>query len=181
MQKSTRPIPRLDRLLLALYLLALLGLLVLPISGTGRFISMGGDKFVHFALFGGLSILLRWNLAGSNNAVFKTFAAAFVIVIGTELAQSLIAYRSAELWDVVAGFAGTILGAAGMNRFMLSSSRVRLVGIFVAILGLMVGVLFVLADAIGVGANNEFGPMQSAGAALGTLILVGGVLIYLRG
>lgn len=47
MEKLARLIPKLDRLLLALYLIALFGLLMLPISGAGRFMSMGGDNLIH--------------------------------------------------------------------------------------------------------------------------------------
>ena len=180
MEKSARLVLKLDRLLLALYLVALIGLLMLPISGADRLISIGGDKLIHVALFGGLSIFLRWNLSATRNAVVYSVAIASVIVVGTELAQSLVSYRSAELWDVAAGLVGAILGAVSMNRVMLSSTSDGFVGFLVTMLGLLVGALFVFADVIGVGTNNYFGPSQIVGTALGALIIAGGVWVCVR-
>ena len=48
-------------------------------------------------------------------------------------------------------------------------------------LGLMVGSLFVFADVIGVGTSNIFGTVQMAGTALGALVTIGGVGVYLKG
>ena len=45
----------------------------------------------------------------------------------------------------------------------------------------MVGSLFVFADVIGVGTSNIFGTVQMAGTALGALVTIGGVGVYLKG
>ena len=63
---------------------------------------------------------------------------------------------------------------------MLSNTSDGFVGLLVTMLGLMVGALFVLADVIGVGTNNYFGPLQIIGTALGALIIVGGVWVCVR-
>jgi len=181
MKESARNSLRLDRLLLALYLIALFGLLLLPISGVGsRFINMGGDKLIHIALFGGLSVILRWNFSATRNAVFKTVAIGFVIAAIAEIAQRLVAYRSAELSDVAAGIVGAILGAVVMNRALQPGTYDIFVGLVIAVLGLMVGALFVLADVIGLGTNNHFGPVQAAGTGLGALIIGGGAWVQFR-
>jgi hypothetical protein len=111
---------------------------------------------------------------------FQFVAISFVIAVITELAQSLVAYRSAKLRDVAAGLVGAILGAAAVNRVMLSDAPDGFIGVLVTILGLMVGALFVFADAIGVGTNNYFGPLQFVGTSLGAIIVVGGVWVGVR-
>ena len=172
---------RLERLMLALYLAALIGLLMLPMSGaSSRFFNMGGDKLVHVALFGGLSILLGWNFSGTRNADVYAIVVAISLVIVTELAQGLVAYRSPELWDAAAGAFGAILGAVGMNRALKSGSYEKFVGPVIVVLGLMIAFLFVVADLIGLGANNYFGPVQAAGTGVGALIVAGGVWVYVK-
>ena len=171
-----------DRILLAIYLIALLGLLMFPIGGSEyRLLGIRVDKWMHVALFGGLAVFLRWNLSTNRYAVFFSIGAASVVAAATEVAQGLVTYRSAELWDLLAGVLGATLGAVGMNRIVSSRVPDKLVGLIVAILGLMVGAIFVLADVIGVGTNDIFGTVQMVGAALGALITVGGVGVYVRG
>ncbi len=180
--KAATAVLKLDRLLLAIYLIALLGLLMFPIEGPNfRLLSIGADKWMHVALFGGLAVLLRWNLSANRHAVLVSVGAAFVVAVATEVAQSLVAYRSAELWDLLAGLLGAMLGAVSMNRIVSSPVPKKSVGLLVAILGVMVSALFVLADVIGVGKSNLFGTLQMAGTALGALITVGGVGVYVKG
>ncbi len=182
MVKATAALWKLDRLLLAIYLIALLGLLMFPIAGPEfQLLSIGADKWMHVALFGGLAVFLRWNLSANRHAVLVSVGATFVVAVATEVAQGLVAYRSAELWDLLAGLLGAMLGAVSMNRIVSSPVPEKSVGLLVAILGLMVGALFVLADVIGVGKSNLFGTLQMAGTALGVLITAGGVGLYVKG
>ena len=83
--------------------------------------------------------------------------------------------------DVVAGLVGAILGALCMNQIVALRVPERIVGVLAATLGLMVGVLFLLADVIGVGDSRQFGVLQIGGTALGALITAGGIGIYMRG
>ena len=180
--ESSSCLRKLDRLLLVIYLMALIGLLIFPISGPEyRLLNIGTDKWMHFALFGGLAVFLRWILATNRHAVLASISAAFVVAVATEVAQGLVAYRSAESWDILAGFLGAMLGAVSMNRIMSFSVPEKPIGLLVSTLGLMVGALFLLADLIGVGTSDRFGTIQMAGTALGALITAGGVGIYAKG
>jgi VanZ family protein len=182
MVKGVAYLWKLDRLLLALYLVALSGLLMYPFAGPEfRLLSIGFDKWMHFALFGGLAVFVRLNLSASHHAVLVSIGVAFVFAVATEVAQGMVAYRSAELLDLLAGLLGAMVGAVSMNRIVSSSVPEKPVGCLVATLGLMVGALFVLADVIGVGTSNLFGTVQLAGTALGVLITAGGVWVYVKG
>lgn len=173
---------RFDRLLLAAYLVALLGLLLLPIPGQSRvFLGIGADKWMHVVLFGGLAVFLRWNLSASRAAEWSSIGIALVVAIATELAQGLVAFRSADLWDVVAGLLGAVLGTFGMSEIMSSLVPERSVGLLISILGLTICALFVFADVIGMGGNPSFGLLQLMGTGLGCILIAGGVGIYLRG
>ena len=173
---------KLDRILLAIYLIAMLALLMSPLSGPKfEILGFGIDKFLHFALFGGLAIFLRWNLAARRLAVLIAIAAAFVVAAATEIAQGLVAYRSAEILDLLAGLFGAILGALGTNRIMASPAPGQLIGITVTIAGLSLSALFVLADMLGVGDPLQFGSLQIAGTALGAVVTAGGIVVYRTG
>jgi VanZ family protein len=177
--KKTLTLCSLNRLLLAIYLIALLALLMLPIEGPQfRFLNIRTDKWMHFALFGGFAVFLRWNLASNPRAVFISISAAFVLATATEVAQGLIEYRSANLWDLMAGFIGSTLGAVGIQRFMSSTIYSKSDGLIVAILGLMIIGFFALADVIGMGDPKQFGILQMVGVGLGTLIASGGFWVY---
>jgi len=178
--KATANFFRIDRLLLAIYLVALMGLLMFPMSGPDfQLLGMESDKWMHLALFGGLAVLLRWNLAQNSRPLFASVGAAFVVAAVVELAQGLVAYRSAELWDLIAGGLGAIVGATTVDRIMLSKAVQRILGLLVIMLGLMVGTFFLLADVIGVGDTRQFGLTQFAGMALGAFIATGGVKVYI--
>ena len=57
----------------------------------------------------------------------------------------------------------------------------KTVGIIVAVVGLLVGLAFVLADVIGIGQHpGGFGIRQLIGTVVGVVIVVVGVVIYLR-
>lgn len=61
---------------------------------------------------------------------------------------------------------------------MMSSKRV---GLIVAVVGVLVGLLFALADLIGFGRSpGLFGTNQIIGTVVGVLIFVAGVVIFIR-
>lgn len=170
---------KINRLILVMYVMALIGLLMFPLGGPdSRLLGVSSDKWMHVALFGGLAVLLRWNLSANRHAIFVSIGAAFAVAAATEIAQGLVAYRSAEFMDLVAGLLGAVLGAMITDRILLSAVVQRLLGPLVVILGLMIGAFFLLADVIGVGNSAQFGTLQIAGTVLGALIAMGGVRVY---
>jgi hypothetical protein len=182
MMKAAVTFWKLDRILLAIYLIALFSLLIFPIAGPDfRLLGIGADKWMHGMLFGGLAVFLRWNLVTNRHATLMAVGAAFIVAVATEIAQALVVYRSADVLDLLAGLIGAMLGALCMNHFVLSPVPSKPVGLVVVLLGLMVGSLFGLADVIGVGRSNLFGSIQMAGTALGALITLGGFRVYLKG
>ncbi len=56
----------------------------------------------------------------------------------------------------------------------------RAVGITVAVVGLIVGLLFALADVIGLGGSPGFGRNQLVGVIVGAAILVIGIIVYAK-
>ena len=93
------------------YVATLLGATLAPLSSDAYDVVSGLDKLVHVALFGGVATLLCWNLKSvSPPIVTRVFllTTAFAAVI--ELVQGQLVYRSGDLWDLVAGSAGAILG-----------------------------------------------------------------------
>jgi peptidoglycan/LPS O-acetylase OafA/YrhL len=56
----------------------------------------------------------------------------------------------------------------------------RTVGLTLAVVGLIVGLLFALADAIGLGGSPGFGRSQIIGIVVGVVILIVGVVIFAR-
>lgn len=182
MVKSAFILWKFDRLLLAIYLLALLAVLLFPISGPGyRLLSIGADKWMHAVLFGGLAVFLRWNIRANTHAVFMAIGAAMIVAGATEVAQGLVAYRSADFRDLLAGLIGAVIGAVCTNRIMAFAVPEKPFGLLVAVLGLLLGSFFVLADVIGVGKSSIFGTLQVAGTTLGALITLGGIGVYSRG
>lgn len=175
MLKSTMAIRDIDRILLAMYLVALFVLLMLPISGTEvQLRGIGSDKLVHVALFGGLAVLLRWNLSEWRHALLVSIGIACFFAALTEIAQGFVGYRSAEWPDLLAGLIGAVLGATSADRILSSAALQKLLGPIVVFLGLMVGAFFLLADVIGVGNSNQLGYLQIAGMVIGALIAAGG-------
>jgi hypothetical protein len=178
--KAANALRKLDRLLLTIYLIAMCVLLLSPIDGPSyKFLGIGADKWMHVALFGGLAALFRWNLLANHRALVTSVGAAFFVAALAELVQGLATHRSADLWDLLAGLLGAMLGATSMNRIVSPSAPEKLVGLLTTILGLMVAVLFVFADVIGVGKNNNFGAVQISGMVLGALVVAGGIRLYL--
>lgn len=171
-----------QRLVLAMYAIALAGLLFFPLEGPSfRFLGIQSDKWMHILLFGGLAVLLRWNLADFEQALFFSVSISFFVAGATEVMQGLVAYRSAELMDFIAGFAGATVGAVGVDRVLLSHRLKKGFGLLVVVLGIMNATFFLLADVIGVGSDPRFGVLQASGMVLGALIAAGGIKVYLAG
>lgn len=172
----------LDRVLLGIYLIALIVLMMFPLSGPNTgYLGIGIDKWMHFLLFGGLAVFVRWNLRTIRGGIWKSIGAALVVAILTEVAQGLVSYRSAELMDIGAGLLGAMLGAVLMNRIVLAAAPEKPIGVMLGTVGLMVGGLFILADVIGIGSSEAFGAVQLAGTGIGVVILAAGVRLYLSG
>jgi len=72
------------------------------------------DKLVHVGLFAGLGLLLHWNSAVSRLrwAVAVSIVPAVAVAGLIELIQGTLPYRSAELWDFIAGAIGAAVGVA---------------------------------------------------------------------
>ncbi len=56
----------------------------------------------------------------------------------------------------------------------------RWVGIILMLVGLIVALVFVLADAIGIGDMEGFGPNQVLGLVVGLFLIAVGGFLYLR-
>jgi hypothetical protein len=170
-----------DRILLLTYLAALIGLLFFPIGGPDfRWLGLDSDKWMHIVLFGGLAVMLRWNLVEFRRAFLISVGVASIFAALTELVQALIVYRSAEFEDFLAGALGALLGGA-LAHFVLSSDKLqRLFGLIVSVLGIMIGILFLVADLIGIGDGSRVGLIQIGGMAFGSLIALGGASMQLR-
>jgi VanZ family protein len=180
--KEVHSVWKLDRILLAIYLVALVGLMMYPFGGPkSGYLGIGIDKWMHFLLFGGLSVFIRWNLQANQYVVVYTIGATLGVAILVEIGQGMVSYRSAELMDILAGLVGSAIGAVIMNQIVSSLAPEKPIGLMVGTLGLMVGCLFALADVIGVGTSDIFGTLQIAGTALGVFIMVGGVWLYVKG
>jgi len=124
----------LDRRLLAVYLITLLSLLIFPLGVPEfHFLGVATDKWIHFALFGGLAVLVRWNISASHHPILVSVGVVFIVALAMEVVQSLILYRSAELWDLLAGFLGALLGAIVMNRLVSIPVSERSIGLVVSV------------------------------------------------
>lgn len=172
----------LDRIILATYLAALFIMMVVPISAQGnlRFLGIGADKWVHFCMFCGLAALFRWNLGGRYPWLGATVASVSVAVL-TEAVQSAISYRSASWSDLYADVGGIALGVAAMSKIMALPRPEKVAGATVTMLGVGVAGLFVLADVLGLGENQGFGPTQLGGTLLGVVVAAGGLGISVLG
>jgi VanZ family protein len=93
--------------LLTLYLIAVFGLTLTPVSEPPD-APQSFDKVVHFGLFGFLAVLVNWNLWWARLRASAAALAAAAVAGLIELLQRPIPYRSADVWDFVAGTAGAI-------------------------------------------------------------------------
>ena len=175
------PTLSLNRDLLAIYLIAVLGLLLLPISVPNyAVIGIKADKLVHVALFAGMASLMRWNISGKRYASVLTLAFVLFVILFTEAAQSFMIYRSGDWGDVIAGSIGALFGVVAMNRIMSSASPEKLIGVLVSILGAMIITLSLFVDLIRPNGQYHFGPAQIIGTILGVLLVAGGTAVYFK-
>jgi VanZ family protein len=93
--------------LLTLYLIAVFGLTLTPVPEPPD-APQSFDKVVHFGLFGFLAVLVNWNLWWARLRASAAALAAAAVAGLIELLQGPIPYRSADVWDFVAGTAGAI-------------------------------------------------------------------------
>jgi len=91
-----------------LLLLALAAALLPAPSGIGRVAF--GDKLLHASAF---AFLMLWYAQIYADARDRRHLALglFAFGLGIELLQSLVPYRSADIWDLVADSVGVVLGA----------------------------------------------------------------------
>jgi len=104
------------RMLLAIYVMALLVITLAPLPAGGEFVETipGLDKAIHVVLFGGLAFLLYWNagLRRGQAAVIKAIGLTVAAAALIEVMQSPLPYRSGDAWDFLAGAVGALLGGA---------------------------------------------------------------------
>jgi len=97
--------------MLAGYLLFVMAATLAPLSGSTYAVITGFDKIVHVVLFGGVALILSWNL---RSYTLQSEAAAWglttLIAAAIEVVQSMLWYRSGDWWDLIAGAAGALLG-----------------------------------------------------------------------
>jgi len=169
----------LDRNLLAIYLVALIALLLLPISEPKfKLLHIHSDKWMHAALFGGCAIMLRWNLDSRRFATSISIGITAILAACMEIVQGFTTYRDAEWADILAGAVGGVIGVFVMNRILASSHPDRRAGTLIVLLGLMVAAASLLADVIRAGNRVHFGPTQVTGTVLGILLVLGGIAVY---
>jgi len=170
-----------ERILLLIYVTALIGLLFFPIGGPDfRWLGLDSDKWMHFVLFGGLAVMLHWNLVEFRQAFLISVGVASIFAASTELVQAPLVHRSAEFQDFLAGLLGALLGGAFAHFVLSSVTLQRLLGLIVSMLGIMIGILFLVADLIGIGDADRVGMIQIGGMAFGGLIALGGARMQLR-
>ncbi|UCF19448.1 MAG: VanZ family protein [Gemmatimonadota bacterium] len=100
------------RLLIAIYFVALLAVTLAPIPGS-TYAPALTDKLVHCLLFGGLALLLHWNLV-HQSGIGRVCTATLLSVLAAgaiELLQGALPYRASDVWDLIAGAVGAVAGA----------------------------------------------------------------------
>jgi len=103
--------PTLRKVLLGAYVVLVLVATLAPISPPSSAPTIS-DKLVHVGMFGGLAILLYWNLAVTRVPhALAVVASTVAFAAAIELAQLGIPYRSGDLWDLAAGALGAVAGA----------------------------------------------------------------------
>lgn len=105
----------LRRLLLAGYAAAVLGATLAPLSSDAYEVVSGLDKLAHVVLFGGVAVLLCWNLDSiSRRKATLVFLSTTAFAAAIELVQGELKYRSGDFWDLLAGALGALLGVAAV-------------------------------------------------------------------
>lgn len=104
---------RYRRAVLGGYLVALLIATLAPLPSTAYELAVGAglDKLVHLVLFGGLTLVLYWNLVPWGGASALHVAGIPALLAGViELVQGPLPYRSGDVWDLVWGVVGAVVG-----------------------------------------------------------------------
>ncbi len=104
------------RRILAVYVAAVLILTLAPLpeSVTSR-LPWWFDKVVHTGLFACLAALLAWRPAAERPGVRQVLGPVIALAGSIELAQSLLPYRTGEVWDFVWGVVGGVAGYLAMT------------------------------------------------------------------
>ncbi len=109
--------------LMIAYLIGLIPLTLAPVPAVPGGLP-GLDKLVHIALFGGLAIVLYWNLRAGLWASLRPHLVIAVVLTAAlagliEVLQALLPYRSGDVVDLlvgaVSGFLGAGMGWAAMR------------------------------------------------------------------
>ena len=101
----------LRRLVFLAYVAGVLSATLTPLSSDAYDVVSGLDKLVHVGLFGGVAVLLCWNLDSVSlrtTRLVLLITTAFAAAI--ELVQGRLWYRSGDYWDLLAGALGAVLG-----------------------------------------------------------------------
>ncbi len=102
---------RLRRILLGAYTGGVLVLTLAPLPASAGGLPRWFDKVVHFGLFVGLSLLLYWNLSDGARPRFASVVGWVAVTAGAiELVQSPLAFRSGDVWDLLWGVVGALVG-----------------------------------------------------------------------
>jgi len=99
------------RLVFFAYLATVLGATLAPLSGGAYKAVTGLDKVVHVGLFGGVAVLLCWNLNSLTVRSARTvFWVTTLFALVIEIVQGRLWYRSGDFWDLLAGAVGALVG-----------------------------------------------------------------------
>jgi VanZ family protein len=115
-------IARHRRLVLGIYIIVLFGVTLAPLPSNREVAELLPfldrlvgvlDKIVHAVLFGGLTLLLLWNLgwSGRPEALLQAVGLALAGAVLVEVFQSPLPYRHGDLLDIAAGGAGAVAAA----------------------------------------------------------------------
>lgn len=93
-----------------------------PITGQER-AGLGIDKLVHLGLFAGLFYLGDGGYRGNKGKIIILLA---VYVLAVEIVQGyFLPYRSFDLWDMVAGWAGLIIYPLFISPYLPAADKGR--------------------------------------------------------
>ena len=100
-------IGRYRKAILGVYGIVVMILLLAPVTDESMAdVVIWFDKWIHFGLFGGMAFLGYWVVhAPVRVTMFATAVAALA-----ELLQGPLSFRSADVWDLVAGAVGAAAG-----------------------------------------------------------------------
>ncbi len=126
-RRAVLPFTRwLRRLALILYSVAVLVATLAPLSGDVYDFASGLDKLAHVFLFAGIALLLLWNADSVSRAASATVLALTVgFAAAIEIVQGLLWYRSGDLWDLVAGCVGALIGVRAATGLAATQNRSR--------------------------------------------------------